>query len=529
MHRMPPPKSLLIPALSCLVFALIALVLIPYPGMQNDEVFFANPIYSADAAFYSVEAFGHKIPWMVMSYSGALKTWIFEGIWGYLFDPSERSLRLPAVLFGLGTILLTWAFTRRIAGDRAAAITTVLLATDTCFQLTNTFDWGPVALQHLLLMGGLLCVLKWVEGGPAWALCFGAFLWGLGLWDKALLIWPLIGLAVATVAVFPKETFRLVRSWAMAGAVVAFLFGASPLIWYNIDQPGSTASTNAKFVIEKPHDKLRLLVTTADGSALFDYMVRGNWASNPREPHTKIEKASVGLATMIGEHRHGWMGFGFVLSLCIGLVRSTRLTAFFLVVIVVTWVQMFITKNTGGAAHHVILLWPFPLILMGVALDRVRFALSAVVVGVLLIQNLLTTNEYLSEFIRFGTTVNWSDAIHRLSDVLDPKMASDIYIVDWGYLNGIRLLHEGDLPLRIATDPLVKPVIGEDERKLILAMIDSPERLFVAHTAGNEMFPGLNDKLRNTAAQLGYHEELVRTVGDRNGRQIFEIFRFQKD
>ena len=119
-------KTALIPALASLLFALIALVLIPYPGIQNDEVFFAGAIYSPDTTFYSADILGHKIPCMVMSYSGALKSWIFAGLWGYLFDPNPWSLRLPVVMVGIGTLLLCTSIGRSarrcdyvgVAGDR---------------------------------------------------------------------------------------------------------------------------------------------------------------------------------------------------------------------------------------------------------------------------------------------------------------------------------------------------------------------------------------------------------------------------
>ena len=135
----------LAPALSVLVFCLTGLALIPYPGLQNDEHFFSGPLYFSDASFYRLEFGATKIPIMVMSYTGALKTWIYAAVFQF-FEPNEWSVRAPVLLMGMATIWLTWVWVRRIAGNRAAAVAAILLATDTLFQLTNTFDWGPVAL-----------------------------------------------------------------------------------------------------------------------------------------------------------------------------------------------------------------------------------------------------------------------------------------------------------------------------------------------------------------------------------------------
>ena len=61
------------------------------------------------------------------------------------------------------TIWLTWTWTRRVAGTRAAAFTVALLSTDAIFIVTNTFDWGPVAFQHVFLMGGLVAIHIWLQ------------------------------------------------------------------------------------------------------------------------------------------------------------------------------------------------------------------------------------------------------------------------------------------------------------------------------------------------------------------------------
>src|SRR5580693_9001434 len=111
----------LAPALSVLVFCLTGLALIPYPGLQNDELFFSGPLYFPDASFYRIEIAAVKIPIMVMSYTGALKTWLYAALFEF-FEPSEWSVRIPVLLLGMGTIWLSWVWVRRIAGAGAAAV-----------------------------------------------------------------------------------------------------------------------------------------------------------------------------------------------------------------------------------------------------------------------------------------------------------------------------------------------------------------------------------------------------------------------
>ncbi|HVW84726.1 MAG TPA: glycosyltransferase family 39 protein [Bryobacteraceae bacterium] len=530
------PKTRLAPAMSVLLFFITGLALIPYPGLQNDELFFSGPIYAPDSAFFSLKAGAVKIPLMVMSYSGALKTWLYAGLFE-VFEANKWSVRIPALLMGMGTIWLTWRWVERIAGRRAAIVTVVLLSTDTIFLMTNTFDWGPVALQHLLLLGGLVAIQGWLGNGNRGLLALGFFLWGLGTWDKALLAWPLIGLATATACVYPREALARFRPRNVAVAALAFLLGAAPLVGYNIKRHGETAKANARFTTEDFRNKVAALRITVDGSTLFDYMVYGNGAPGRRAPQTWIGRASAAIYGVVGEHRKNWMVPAYVAAFAgfvLFLARS-RMLWFLLIATAVAWLQMALTKGTGGASHHVILLWPFPVVFLGIVLARLSerlpvkipaigrdagVLLLSVVVAFLAVENLLTTNEYLEEFTANGGAGGWTDAIYPLADSVDAKPASWIGMVDWGILNGLRLLHEGELPLFV-----VEP---DADAAGIRRQIDDPKRLFIQHTDDKQIFPGINERFRNAALREGFAERVVKTVPDRNGRPVFEIISFER-
>jgi len=518
----------LIPLLSILTFGLTGLALIPYPGLQNDELFFAGPIY-ADLAFYKLQFGAAKVPLMVMSYTGALKTWLYMALFQVL-APDEWSVRVPVLLMGMATVWLSWVLVRRLAGDRAANVTAILLATDTIFLMTNTFDWGPVALQHILLMAGLVAIQSWVAGGSRRMLALGFFLWGLGAWDKALMAWPLIGLAVATVVVYPRELKARLRLKPLGLAVLAFLIGASPLVWFNLDRAGETATANTRFTAEGLGTKLRAAEDTVNGSTLFGYMV---YTSAPAAGHaqgTILGKVAARIGRVFGNHRKNGMIPAYALGLICFVIclRSPRrrILLFLLITTAVAWAQMALTKGTGGASHHVILLWPFPVMFLGIALSeaaaRARYGAAALIAVTVILAgtNLLTTNEYLREFDANGGFGGWTDAIYRLAGSVEKgPSVSWIGLVDWGYLNALETFHEGDLPLFIVAD---------GNRAEIKREIEAPESIFIQHTEDKQMFPGINDRLRDMAGQLGFEEHVERTVHDRNGRPVFELFRFVK-
>jgi len=137
--------------------------------------------------------------------------------------------------------------------------------------------------------------------------------------------------------------------------------------------------------------------------------------------------------------------------------------------------------------------------------------------------NLLNTNEYMADLIVTGAAGPWTDASWRLAGAVWHYRANQIGIVDWGYLNGLRMMYEGDLNLfvidRFATDA---------GRGHILGMIAAPDSVFIQHTGDKQVFSGVNEQLRAIAQAAGYEEQVQRTVHDNQGRPVFEIVRFVK-
>jgi hypothetical protein len=520
-------RDWLAPALAALLFALLSLAVLPYPGLQDDEILFAPPIYQPLEALFSVPVFGARIPVMLMSYLGALKTWIYAGIFEF-FEPSRWSVRAPMILVGIATLWITWLWTRRVAGTRAAAFTVALLATHSVFVLTNTFDWGPVAFQHLFLMGGLLAIQIWLtDESKKRMLALGFLLWGFGLWDKALLVWLLIGLAVAAVVVYPRQLLAHLRKVPLAIAATALLLGAVPLIVYNVAKPGATASENTKLSLGSVPGKIPVLRATLDGSILFTGMVSTTPGPLERVPKTALERVSVGLRRTFGKRYKNWMLPAMAgAALCLIFLLRTPLwrpPVFLLLAMTVAWLQMAMNAGTGGAAHHVILLWPFPCIFVGMCFAGVtagvpRAGRLAMNVAVILIAavGVLNCNEYLADLAIHGEVGAWTDASYRLAGAVSHYQNTWIGCVDWGYRNGLRMWYGKDLNLFSVSekDPQFR------------TQVSSPDFVYIQHTDDKQMYNNVNQQLRDAALALGYTERIERVVHDDEGRPVFEIFHF---
>jgi dolichyl-phosphate-mannose-protein mannosyltransferase len=522
----------------CFVFLLSGLAILPYPGVQNDEALFAAPLYPPKWYMASISIFNFPIPIMQMSYLGCLKAWIYKPIFS-LWAPSVFSLRVPVLIVGMATIWLFWLLLRRTVGDRAAIIGTILLATDTSFLLTTCFDWGPCALQHLLMVGAVLALVCFYQFGKERLLALGFFLFGLGMWDKALFSWTLTGLTIAILLVFPRELWNELRWRRLLIAALFFILGAFPLFWYNVSQGGRTFGSNIHFSREDLNVKIEALRSTAKGSALFGYLVQRNRPEALRPAKTLVERSSVSLSEFVGEHHRSFMGHAFLLALLLlpfpwtSAVRKPML--FVLTLMVVVWWQMALTKGAGTGAHHVVLMWPWPMFFISAAfsqaferLRRSGTVVLSVAVLFLAATNLLVTNQYLKRLIQDGPGPVWTDAIFSLADYLHARPEAEIYSVDWGTINSLRLLSKGTLKLQEASFAIMKDQPDSFDEAFLMHMITDKEGVLVAHLTSFEAFRGINSRLNMLITAAGYQQQVIATVFDYEGRPLFEILQLRK-
>ncbi|MEP6963217.1 MAG: glycosyltransferase family 39 protein, partial [Acidobacteriota bacterium] len=129
----------------------MAALFIPLAGIQNDEALFSSPLYANINQDLAAKLWRFEMPMMVMTYLGSLKSLLFWPILS-LFGANLWSIRLPVVLLGAASVSVFYHFLRNTIGPRAALAGAFLLATDPIYLLTNTFDWGPVAVEHFLLV-----------------------------------------------------------------------------------------------------------------------------------------------------------------------------------------------------------------------------------------------------------------------------------------------------------------------------------------------------------------------------------------
>lgn len=505
-------------------FVFAGALLIPYPGIEGDEALFAGGIYSPDRMAAGVELFGRPVCLMIMSYIGALKAWLYAPLF-WLWPPSVWSLRLPMVIAGAVAIVLLAAMLGRVAGRRAAVVGAVLLAADPMFLLTATLDWGPVALQQLLLAAALLFLVQRRS-------TLGAIALGLALWNKAIFVWLLAGLAMAGLLVYGRR-IRAELGWErLLRATGGFLLGALPFVIYNVHHPGE-AVRGREFRLAEVAQKIELMKHTVRGDAMAGFLVSAEARGEERPGARRIERASLWLSDRTGRRLSGWQLFLIPLAAAGLLVaRVRRLLLFFALAFLIAWAQMLVTREAGGGVHHTITLWPLLAAFLAIGLaavfppGRAGAVACGLVCAVVAGSNVAVTNEYLARLIRFGPEPMWTDAVFPLAAELRASGARYVHPADWGIGDPVKLLTAGSVIVEDAVQPIMRQELDEEERRRLLERLEHPDAVFVGYVEGRRYFPRAAELLDQAAREAGYARRRARIIEDRRGRPVFELFRF---
>ncbi|MBZ5728880.1 MAG: glycosyltransferase family 39 protein [Acidobacteriia bacterium] len=517
---------------ACLTFLLAGQAFIPRLGIEDDEALFAVPILQPRGGIV-VRVWHSHFPLMLMAYLGTLKTWIYAPILR-VFGTTIWAVREPALLAGAASIWLFYLLLRRISGERAAVLGAWLLAADSTYLLTTCFDWGPVALQHLLEIGAMAALARFYQERHQRYLALGFFLFGLAMWDKALAAWMLSGLGIGVLLVMPRRVLGLL-TWRRAGiALLSFTVGVLPLLLFNAQNHGATFRGTFHRDFSDLPGKSRMLLHTVDGRGLFGYMTAEDWETpQPHPPGGTAQR----ISELAGRPRNNLLVYAFLLAILLAvLARGAALRTILaaLIALALAWIQMATTAGAGGSVHHTILLWPLPMAFVAVSfaaasrrLGRAGLPVLGAAALALIVSHLLVTNEYYVRMSRNGAgSVSWTDAIFPLAAAVKGTPAENVFCIDWGIMDSLRLVSDGKLRVREGSDPINKPVLTQGDREEMVRRVTGGGSLFIGRFKEAEVFRGVTEKTVRLAAETGYARQMVAAIGDRYGRPVFEVFRF---
>jgi hypothetical protein len=103
-----------------------------------------------------------------------------------------------------------------------------------------------------------------------------------------------------------------------------------------------------------------------------------------------------------------------------------------------------------------------------------------------------------------------------MAESLRNSGAQEVYAMDWGILDTVRLINR-NVPL------MRNGVAGLNEHD-----VTAEGRLFVTHAEGAVVLPDVDAQAVKAAASFGYRREIVGVWTDGYGRDIFEVYRWAK-
>lgn len=530
--------------------ALMASILIPYfviscwalrlPGLQYDEVLFANAALGhLDESFiaHEIKLGDWRVPLMLMTYLGALKAYLYAPLF-HLFPISPLTVRLPVIIIGAATLILTCILVSRLAGWRIAAASALLMATDPSYIFHTRIDFGPTALMMFLKMASLLAFVTFVKTRRLFAFGLGSVLLGLGIFDKANFLWYAVSAPAAALIVWPKDSFRKVTPghWVIGCGFAAL--SCSPFIYYNLATEGETF----RGPILLPENFLAALKTRTGllfealgGSGVYRFV-------NGLNPSDMIEALTPSLTNTVTP----CVAIAALVVACAARMRRQQvvrnpMTLFFSLLWLLIAAAIYLTHRPVGW-HHYMMLWPFHYIALCLLLfrnddshtpgaprpasGRAKGRLPATaVLSLMIASNLLVDASYLRALSREGGRGFFSDAIYELAEHALQQQDKRLIIMDWGFSTQLLLLSRG----RIDKEEIFWELIngGPEEQALnrLHERAKDPSALFLFHAPDSTVYQNPRLLFQKMLERYQLKAETVRVFLHRRGDPVYVLLR----
>jgi len=516
------------------------------PGPNYDEAIEAQPAVQflqnlpveahRDA---TIHIFGKRLPLMIVDYVGALNTYVLL----FFFKSGGigvATMRLWPILVGAVILWLTWRLGEKLMGWRAGMMAAMLLAVQPSFVFFMRQGIYVTNTTIALMLAIWLALLRWFESGkPRWAWLI-AFMAGLGLWAKFIMLWPLVATAILLPVIWvfrdafglrPAPDFgprTLLRPRVWAPSILAFLAGISPLLLFNL----KTSATFQHFAhtLNRSYygvENAAYLTNLAERWSQMRHYLRGDhfWYLGGNFVDALAWPAFL-LAFFI---LHALLLWRWrrprerILAL-----RGLAIYAFFLLLLMQT-------PLTPTALWYTHLAMFSPVLALAIALgweslfrqfsEHWSNLLAILFILALGFSGLRTDAGYHRALAETGGLADHSDALYRLTDELLTLGADTPYALDWGFEAPVILISQGRVnPMGVFKyEPFDHPDVTFSDR--MRPLLQDPHAIFLVHAPDRTNFPGRREALQALAEEMGINLETLAVISERSGKPHSEIWR----
>jgi 4-amino-4-deoxy-L-arabinose transferase-like glycosyltransferase len=534
------PTGLRSDAIACLlasaVFCLLTLQNLYLPGPHTDELFTAAPAVNFVEGTNNtrpmqidpsiVHIAGRPLPLMVMTYVGAVQTFLYIPAF-YLLGDSLATVRIVPIAIGILALWCSYLFWKSLYNRATAVLATIFLVADPSFVFFVGRDFGPPGIALLCKMGGLLLLLRWWRESRPWNLYLAAFALGIAVYHKADFLW-ILAAAVTAGILFYRDGLRARLTWRRTlGSAAVFALSAAPFLLMNLLTAGATfrlLAPQTSFV-----EQIRLFFTSLGvragqvidmmtGVAPYQLFMGGSPAD--LSPYAFILPilvlgGCVSLATFAAQSRQ---------------TAHARRAWFVLTFMTLIFLQTAKTP-TALMAHHMMALYP---LLQGAGaagivllVERVRrnyrIGILAATSCIAAFPGLAASESIHRALETTGGTGYWSDAIYDLTPFLESRRRP-VALMQWGFTSNLIVLSQGRLTLR----RVYKDLLEHGTRPELVDPYIRSSDLYLFYTEDEEESRTTFEALRVSAARQGFTPEEIQSFHQRDGREIYAVYQLRR-
>ncbi len=515
------------------------------PGPNYDEAVEAKPAVQF-LQHLPVEAhrnavihvFGGTLPLMIVDYVGALNAWVLL-VCFQLGGINVATMRLWPIAVGAVIVGLTWLLGRKLFGARAGFAAAMLLAVQPSFIFFARQGIYVTNTTIALMLAIWLALWRLMETGRARWLALAAFMTGLGLWAKFIMLWPLVatalllpviwrlrtGLDLAAAEGFSPQALLHPRFWIPA--ILLFLAGLSPFLLFNI-QTGATfkhftETLNRSYYGVENAAYLENLATRWEQIRHFlrgdhFWYLGGNFVDGLAWP--AFLTAIVLMLLCLFLRRKQPRAWAMAL-------RAALVLLFFLLLLL----QSPLTPTALWYTHLAMFSPVLALVIAGgwellfrELPGRWGWMAAGIFIAAMSLSGLRADVNYHRALAATGGYADHSDAVYRLTDELLARGIVSPYALDWGFDAPVILISQGRVnPIEVfGYEPYDRPDDAFPQR--MQPLLQDPNAYFLVHAPDRTNFPGRREALQALAAELGLEMETVAIIRERSGAPHTEIW-----
>lgn len=393
------------------VYFLFSIIKIEHPGVNNDQLMFVNTATLNPDNMFLWKSW-HEIPVMVFPYIGALKSYLYMPIFS-LFGVNIWSIRLPQIIL----ICVSWFLlykTLNLAFNKRLAILTILfLSLDPSIIAYSKIDQGPTVLEFFLKILAVYLLYLYLSTKKL-IFFFSIYpVLALGIFNKLNFIWFINAFMISLIIFYGQ---RLFNDFKRFNKLLPFLIVGIPylfliklftkisrevlLSYKDLSQAIAPSNILNNFTIVSEN-----LINILNGNVLFNII----YGYNPTQ-FGYYFSSIIFMVLLIGPY----------------LITRNKLSKsfyFFLFLIILTILQLLLTRKAISAWHTLTIYPFFTIILSAVILGLYNLIRKQLVRNIfiflfmlIIFYEILINIIYLNKYSQPTKSVAYSSVIYNLID-----------------------------------------------------------------------------------------------------------------